>query len=194
VSSLVDFEGIELKDSERQSLTPKQERLGGEDNPSYAMNQHDEVSSTTQDDGIHMRRLPRISSTSAATFPVIYEVSSDNTDSMKPEISFGPASSSVSLATNFAQKQRRSTGTGSYERQLSILDPMSDRVSTILVWQNLNVYAGGDRGGFFSRNLSSSQNTEPTGKRLLHNVSGAITGGLWAVMGKCRCSFSWYCQ
>jgi hypothetical protein len=60
---------------------------------------------------------------------------------------------------------------------------MSDRVSTILVWQNLVVSTREDKRKQFFQRLTS---TEPptNSKRLLHYVSGAITGGLWAVMGK----------
>ena len=59
---------------------------------------------------------------------------------------------------------------------------MSDRVSTILVWQNLIVSTREDKKKQFIQRLRS-KDPEPKSKRLLHNVSGAITGGLWAVMG-----------
>jgi hypothetical protein len=60
---------------------------------------------------------------------------------------------------------------------------MSDRVSTILVWKNLVVSTREDKKKQFFQRLTR-KNPEPKSKRLLHNVSGAITGGLWAVMGK----------
>jgi hypothetical protein len=61
---------------------------------------------------------------------------------------------------------------------------MSDRVSTILVWQNLTVSAREDKRKEFFQRIKSSKNFVPKRKDLLHNLSGAITGGLWAVMGK----------
>jgi hypothetical protein len=61
---------------------------------------------------------------------------------------------------------------------------MSDRVSTILVWKNIIVSTREDKKKQFFQRLTG-KNPEPKSKCLLHNVSGAITGGLWAVMGKC---------
>ena len=82
-------------------------------------------------------------------------------------------------------------GTGSNlpsERQLSLLDPMSDRVSTILVWQNLTVTTREKKRTEFLRRIRAGRDYVPNRKCLLNNVSGAITGGLWAVMGKlARC-------
>ena len=72
-----------------------------------------------------------------------------------------------------------------YERQLSLLDPLSDRVSTILVWQNITVQIRQDKRDEFFQRMKSYKNFVPKRKCLLHNVSGAITGGLWAVMGTC---------
>jgi len=60
---------------------------------------------------------------------------------------------------------------------------MSDRVSTILVWKDLVVFTREDKKKQYIQRLTR-KDAEPTTKRLLHNVSGAITGGLWAVMGK----------
>lgn len=158
---------------------------------SYAIEQSDDRSLvTSQDDGIHMKRLPLISSTTATTFPVIYEVASDESDPSKSGISFASAGPSASSAGFNSQNKRRSTGTGSFERQLSILDPTSDRVSTILVWQNLVVSTRRQGRKEFFQRLCSSKEVKSTSKRLLHNVSGAITGGLWAVMGQCRTFFS----
>ncbi|CAF4369957.1 unnamed protein product [Adineta steineri] len=57
-------------------------------------------------------------------------------------------------------------GAGPFERQLSLLDPISDRVSTILVWERLTVLSREDKTTEFFRKVRSS-----------------ITGGLWAVMG-----------
>jgi len=130
---------------------------------------------TNQEEKGNKKRLPRTSSATPGLCSVIYEVP---TDADETGITFSPPSyTSVSVYNH--QQQRRSTATGLYERQLSILDPMSDRVSTILVWKNLIVST---REKSFKKIIS--KNTEPKSKRLLHNVSGAITGGLWAVMGE----------
>ena len=79
---------------------------------------------------------------------------------------------------------------GPHERQLSLLDPLSDRVSTILVWQNLSVSSRGDKKKEFFRKVKSCNKYVPERKCLLNNVSGAIAGGLWAVMGKLYFIFS----
>lgn len=70
-----------------------------------------------------------------------------------------------------------------YNRELSFLDPSSDRVSTILVWQNLTVTTREDKLLEQVRRLKFWNPTPPKRKCLINNVSGAITGGLWAVMG-----------
>ena len=70
-----------------------------------------------------------------------------------------------------------------FERQLSPIDPMSDRVSTILVWQNLTVQIREDKRKEFFQRMKSYKKFVPKRKCLLHKVSGAITGGLWGVMG-----------
>ncbi|CAF1393833.1 unnamed protein product [Didymodactylos carnosus] len=66
------------------------------------------------------------------------------------------------------------------QRLLSVIDPMSDRVSTILVWKNLTVSA---RDMNDNRSRILHWNHKPKIKYLLSNISGAVTGGLWAVMG-----------
>jgi hypothetical protein len=68
------------------------------------------------------------------------------------------------------------------ERQLSLLDPMSDRVSTILVWQNLTVSTREDKQKEILQHIKSSKNFEPKRKSLLHNVSGAITGMVYGLL------------
>ena len=69
------------------------------------------------------------------------------------------------------------------DRQLSIIDPLSDRVTTVLVWQNLTVCSREDKNTELVRKIRSCNRYVPKRKTLLNNVSGAITGGLWAVMG-----------
>jgi hypothetical protein len=61
---------------------------------------------------------------------------------------------------------------------------MSDRVSTILVWKNLTVSTREDKMKEFLQRIKSSKNFVPKRKELLHNLSGVITGGLSAVIGK----------
>ncbi|UJR22373.1 hypothetical protein I4U23_025435 [Adineta vaga] len=83
----------------------------------------------------------------------------------------------------FNQYQPRSSTSNPNDRQLSLLDPLSDRVSTILVWQSLSVSTRPDKKKEFFQRLKSYKDFVPKRKCLLNNVSGAITGGLWAVMG-----------
>lgn len=78
----------------------------------------------------------------------------------------------------------RATARMPFERQLSLLDPTSDRVSTILVWKNLTVLTREDPAKEFFQRMKFWKKFEPKRLRLLNNVSGAITGGLWAVIGK----------
>ncbi|CAF1467821.1 unnamed protein product [Adineta steineri] len=94
----------------------------------------------------------------------------------------GPRSTSV-YSIGQEKHQRRSTGAGAHERQLSVLDPHSDRVSTILVWEHLTVCTRESRHKELFGRLKSYKNYVPKRKCLLNNVSGAIAGGLWAVMG-----------
>jgi hypothetical protein len=153
-----------------------------ENNSRYPRSQStQQLPTVNQDERGQTKRLPRISSGTPGTFSVIYEVP---TDADETGITFAPPPSASSSNFNqLQQSKRRSTGTGTFERQLSILDPMSDRVSTILVWKNLIVSTREDKKKQFFQRLTR-KTPEPKTKRLLHNVSGAITGGLWAVMGK----------
>jgi hypothetical protein len=146
----------------------------------YGPSQSDhQLSTMNQEERGNKKRMPRISSATPGLFSAIYEIL---TDVDETGITFAPPPSASSSGYTH-QQQRQSTGIEPHERQLSILDPMSDRVSTILVWKNLIVSTREDRKKQFCQKLSS-KNPEPKSKRLLHNVSGAITGGLWAVMGK----------
>ncbi|CAF3879499.1 unnamed protein product [Rotaria magnacalcarata] len=91
---------------------------------------------------------------------------------------------SITSSASFAdQRNLRSSASKPKERQLSILDPLSDRVSTILVWKNLTVQARPSKREEFFQRLKSYKKYLPKRKCLLSNTSGAITGGLWAVMG-----------
>ena len=125
------------------------------------------------------KRASRASLGMPGVFSVIYEVPTDANDT---GITFVPPPPARSSNYVHQQEKRRSTGTGPFERQLSLLDPMSDRVSTILVWKNLVVFTRGDSKKQIIQRVRG-KTPEPTTKRLLHNLSGAITGGLWAVMG-----------
>ncbi|CAF0815149.1 unnamed protein product [Didymodactylos carnosus] len=91
---------------------------------------------------------------------------------------------SISAPHHEQQQTRLSqTNLGPYEQQESLVDPNSDRVTTVLVWQNLVVSAKEDDKNRFLQSLKGYKNYVPKKKQLLVNVSGAITGGLWAVMG-----------
>lgn len=80
--------------------------------------------------------------------------------------------------------QHQPTNIGGFERQLSLLDPSTDRVSTILVWQHLTVTSREPSRREFFKKVRTCNRYVPKRKCLLNNVSGAIIGGLWAVMGK----------
>ncbi|CAF4221509.1 unnamed protein product, partial [Rotaria sordida] len=69
------------------------------------------------------------------------------------------------------------------QRQLSILDPLSDRVSTVLVWKNLTVLTRENKVTEFCQRMKCWKKPTLKRQRLLNNISGAVTGGLWAVMG-----------
>ena len=157
---------------------------GGTDNQSYTRSISDHHLSGMNEEGNAVNRSARrVPSASSSSFPVIYEVASNESDQNKSGISFAPRSSASSAA--LAQQQRRQSGAlGPHERQLSLLDPMSDRVSTILVWQNLSVQAREKKGKEFFQKMKSYKNFQPKRKCLLSNTTGAITGGLWAVMGE----------
>ena len=88
---------------------------------------------------------------------------------------------------NRSQVNHRTDETDLYQRQLSILDPFSDRVSTILVWKNLSVFTREDKAKELFQRLKFWKKFEPKRQCLLNNISGAITGGLWAVMGMYSC-------
>jgi hypothetical protein len=154
---------------------------GWKDNRSYVRNSSDtHLTTLNEEDGAYVNfPLGGVTSASSSAFPAIYEVSNDeaNTQTFTPP----PTASSA----NFTQRQaRQSSVIGPNERQLSILDPMSDRVSTILVWKNLTVQARPNKRKEFFKRLRSYKDFVPSRKFLLHNTSGAIAGGLWAVMGK----------
>lgn len=152
----------------------------GEEHETYVRSQSDhQLATRHQEERGHLKRTTQQTSASSAVFPVIYEVPSDADTA---GITFAPPPSASSSGYSH-QQHRRSTATGGFERQLSTLDPMSDRVSTILVWQDLIVSTREDKKKQFFQRFTS-KNPEPKTKRLLHNLSGAITGGLWAVMGK----------
>jgi hypothetical protein len=105
------------------------------------------------------------------------------------EISIGTSNVSV---LNDNQQHDCSTADSPFERQLSMLDPLSARVSTILVWKNLTVLTREDRAKEFFQKLKLWKKFTPKRQCLLNNISGAITGGLWAVMGLCILKISIY--
>jgi len=157
---------------------------GGTDNPSYERSVSDIHLPTLNEEESTDVKFPKwATSTSSSSFHVIYEEPTHTTDMTTSGISnrSPPPASSASF-TN--QSTGKSSAFGPNERQLSILDPMSDRVSTILVWKNLTVQARPSKRKEFFNRMKSYKNFVPTRKCLLSNTSGAITGGLWAVMGR----------
>jgi hypothetical protein len=96
------------------------------------------------------------------------------------EIPIGTSNVSV---LNDNQQHDCSTADSPFERQLSMLDPLSARVSTILVWKNLTVFTREDKTKEFFQKMKFWKEFTPKRQCLLNNISGAITGGLWAVMG-----------
>src|SRR5690349_12050888 len=94
--------------------------------------------STFNDDTFSVEISPQTgTSTLNRQLSSIAEVSSTASDLSTPDVVLVTPVSRPSSTHD--QRSRRSTGVGPYERQLSLLDPMSDRVSTILVWRNLTV-------------------------------------------------------
>ena len=161
----------------------------GVDNPMYYRSGSDHrLPSIDESEKVSSHKFaPRATSASAASFPVIYEVATDEDDPTQTGITFAPkASTSSASFTQPPQSNRKSSALGPNERHLSILDPLSDRVSTILVWQNLSVQARENKWKEFIQKMKSYKNYVPKRKYLLHSTTGAITGGLWAVMGKYR--------
>ncbi|CAF1465031.1 unnamed protein product, partial [Adineta steineri] len=156
-------------------ITPYKEIDNGTDNHSYTRSSSDIPESQSKQHGkfdVHLSIRP----TSAT--PVPYSIIPETTPDM--------IDNSISLrsSSNSNHKtQPGSNGSGPYERQLSLLDPMSDRVSTILVWQNLTVQIREDKKKEAFQRMKSYKTFVPKRKCLLHNISGAITGGIWAVMG-----------
>ncbi len=155
---------------------------GGRENRGYARSQSDHQLATFEEKGkINIKHLPRTNSASASTFPVIYEVPMDNNTTVTTD---QPCTNTISpLPTHHHHSHRRSKATAPPERQSSLPDPMSDRVSTILVWQNLTVSTREDKRKEAFQRIKSYKTYVPKRKRLLNSLSGAITGGLWAVMG-----------
>lgn len=88
------------------------------------------------------------------------------------------------------QEHHSTTNSDPSQRQLSILDPLSDRVSTILVWKNLTVLTREDKTTECFQRMKFWNKSLPKRQCLLNNISGAITGGLWAVMGTFTIDFS----
>ena len=169
---------------------------GGTENAAYSRSQSDQHLSTyksTHDR--HTERLSRTTSAAASTFPTISEVSNERshpTVSNTPHVTQPPPASVSAPCKAYAPiKPRQSTTTSSpFEKQSLALDPMSDRVSTVLVWQNIVVSTREKKESALWKYMKPSKDNEPKTKCLLHNVSGAITGGLWAVMGTCSSSLS----
>jgi hypothetical protein len=163
----------------------------GAENESYLRSQSDQQLSVAKDaDGVNDKHMHRTISAGASTFPVIPEAPAEAlhaaaADLPCPSPSFQlPVSAPPTVHTESTKP--RATIFGSFEREASVPDPMSDSVSTILVWQNLTVSTREKPNKTFLQRLRLSKTVAPQRKVLLHNLSGSITGGLWAVMGKFR--------
>ena len=170
-----------------ETTKPSSENIdGGMDNRSYTRSLTDIPIATPDKNRKLAVSIPiRATSASAAPFPVIFEV----TDDEKAPVKSASARSSIqSPDANQYSHPRRSSGSKTFERQLSQLDPKSDRVSTILVWQNLTVQIRTDKRKEVIQRMKSYKTFVPQRKCLLNNISGAIAGGLWAVMGKFICT------
>ncbi|CAF3785379.1 unnamed protein product [Rotaria socialis] len=175
------MKAFEMKEFDNHPAKIDITNMDGQVNASFVGNPTDyQLQTISEEEYPQASGLLRGTAASASSFQVHYEAASGE-DSHG--ITFAPPPPAPSSAfTHHHQQHHRSNETGTFERQSSILDPMSDRVSTILVWKNLVVFTREDKKKlFFKRCLS--KNAEPKSKHLLHNVSGAITGGLWAVMG-----------
>ncbi|CAF3762149.1 unnamed protein product [Adineta steineri] len=164
------------------------DQIDGKENQSYLRSQSDQYLPMFKDtDRFNVKNLSRTASAGANAFPVIYELPTDDIKISTADIPYPsptiPYPSSAPPTIRHQKLNRRSTILESFERQLSLPDSISDRASTILVWQNLTVSTREDRRKEFFQRLKSSKNFVPQRKALLHNISGAITGGLWAVMG-----------
>jgi hypothetical protein len=124
--------------------------------------------STVYESGVRIKLAPLYPTESGTPLPARYEVSRITSN----------------LSFDSSQQRYHTMDLGPNERQLSILDPLSDRVSTILVWQNLTVSSRKNRHEEIFQKVKSCNKYVPKRKCLLNNLSGAITGGLWAIMGK----------
>jgi hypothetical protein len=153
----------------------------GTENRGYIRSQSDNQLTSFKEE-LHAKNILRIppilraNSAAASTFPIIYELPNDvkHSDSMPLPSPCPPPNYSLC----------QSTTVGVFDRRYSLLDPMSDRVSTILVWQNITVSTHENERKGIMKHLQQTKFKESERKRLLHNISGAITGGLWAVMGE----------
>lgn len=171
-----------------ESATAENLQNGGTENQGYIRSQSDhnldnseEVERNTE------KRLPRTKSADANIFPVINEASVDHINTATPNNPNTITTDNKPMSTPFSLYNHHIpvplVRRDPYERQSSLLDPMSDRVSTILVWQNLTVSIQEEKQKYFFQRTKSGKDSTPKRKVLLHNLSGAITGGLWAVMG-----------
>jgi hypothetical protein len=172
--------------STNRELSPTSARSDhiDKDNQNYTRNSNDiRLPTLKEEENTKIEHPLDSKSTSSSSLPAIYEIPMHNTKITMSGISNGlPEKTSSTSFTH--QQHHRSGALGPNERNLSILDPMSDRVSTILVWQNLTVQVRENKRKEFFKRMKSYKDFVPTRKSLLSNTSGAIAGGLWAVMGK----------
>ncbi|CAF3828868.1 unnamed protein product [Adineta steineri] len=169
--------------SPKLSSTTDTDDHNGTDNHSFTQNSSDNHLSTLNEEEItDTQNSTRDRSASSTSLPPTYDIAVHTPNKATSEkLKRPPGTGSY---TRFVHnRSRQSNAVRSNERELSTLDPTSDRVSTILVWQNLTVQAREDKKKEFFKRLKSYKNFVPKRKCLLNDTSGAITGGLWAVMG-----------
>ena len=112
----------------------------------------------------------------------------DSRSSMSPadmKNSAPPAAVPMQTSSEREKTYRAAPDINPLDRQLSIIDPYSDRVTSILVWKNLTVLTREDKVVECFQRIKCWRKFKPKRLCLLNNISGAITGGLWAVMGTC---------
>ena len=180
-----------MREKQAEPNTSEARANQGTENQGYVRSQSDHYLSSTKVEEDNrsidqIKRLLRANSAAASTFPIIDEIPTDvkhASPSKSPLVGSSTSPSPVPAPGHPEHPAPASTVVDVCERQSSLLDPMSDRVSTILVWQNITVSALSDKKNPLVRCFKSSEPSESKKKCLLHGVTGAITGGLWAVIG-----------
>ncbi|CAF4200643.1 unnamed protein product, partial [Rotaria magnacalcarata] len=113
--------------------------IDGQINPSFVGSHTDyQLQTISEEEYPKPSGLLRGTSASNSSFQVLYEAAAGE-DSHGITFAAPPPAPSSAFAHK-QQQHHQSNDRPAHERQSSVLDPMSDRVSTILVWQNLVVF------------------------------------------------------